>query len=63
LEKGISEGTIQERITPLMLEGMYGLHWKDYSDMKMQDGKFKYLLVKVKQMRIFKKDYIISFKI
>jgi len=38
------------RENPIKLTGKYNIKWKDYSDLKVKNGKFRYLLVKVKYM-------------
>ena len=44
-----SLGTIRGRESPIELAGEYEIHWKDYSDLKVKNGKFRYLLVKIKR--------------
>jgi hypothetical protein len=47
-KEGTSKGTMRGRENPVKLDGEYSLRWKDYSDLKRKNGKFRYLLVKVK---------------
>jgi len=36
------------RERPIKLNGEYIIHWEDYSDLGMQNGKFRYLLIEIK---------------
>jgi hypothetical protein len=40
-------GTKEGREQPLVLRGDYALHWRDYSDLDVGGGRFRYLLVPV----------------
>lgn len=42
-----SAGTKSGRSNSIKLEGRYMLNWKNYSEVKKQNGKFRYLLVKI----------------
>ena len=42
-----SEGTMIGGSESLLLKGNYMLNWNDYSDVEKQNGKFRYLLVKI----------------
>lgn len=44
--KEASEGTIDGRASPLVLNNLYKLNWKNYSE--TESSKFKYLLLEVK---------------
>ena len=46
-KEGTSEGTMSGRSESIILKGRYMLNWNDYSDVKKQNGKFRYLLVKI----------------
>jgi len=46
-KEGTSEGTMSGRSESIILKGKYMLNWNDYSDMKKQNGTFRYLLVKI----------------
>lgn len=46
--EGTSTGTMRGRESPIKLTGEYNIHWKDYSDLKRKNGKFRYVCVKVK---------------
>lgn len=46
-KKGTSEGTKSGRSESIILKEKYMLNWNDYSDMKKQNGEFRYLLVEV----------------
>ena len=43
-----SKGTMRGRGNPIKSAGEYSIRWKDYSDLKRENGKFRCLLVKVK---------------
>ena len=47
-KEGTSKGTMRGRESPIKLAGKYSIRWKDYSDLKRQNGMFRYLLVRVK---------------
>ena len=47
-KEGTSMGTMRGRENPIKLTGEYNIHWKDYSDLKRKNGKFRYTYVKVK---------------
>lgn len=47
--EGTSTGTMRGRESPIKLTGEYNIHWKDYSDLKRKNGKFRYVCVKVKK--------------
>jgi len=49
-KEGTSIGTMKGRENPIKLTGKYNIKWKDYSDLKVKNGKFRYLLVEVKYM-------------
>lgn len=45
---GASKGTMRSREEVILLKGVYGLNWQDYSEPdKASYGKFRYLLVKI----------------
>ena len=46
-KKGTPKGTKSGRSDSLILKGKYTLNWNDYSDVEKQNGKFRYLLVKI----------------
>jgi len=46
-KEGTSEGTMSGRNESIILKGKYMLNWNDYSDVVKQNGKFRYLLVKI----------------
>jgi len=47
--EGTSTGTMRGRESPIKLTGEYNIRWKDYSDLKRKNGKFRYVCVKVKK--------------
>ncbi len=51
-KEGTSKGTMRGREESIRLTGEYTLRWKDYSDLKRKNGRFRYLLVKVKHGNI-----------
>lgn len=48
-KKGTSTGTMRGRESPIELTGEYNIRWKDFSDLKIGNGKFRYVCVKVKR--------------
>jgi hypothetical protein len=46
-KEGTSEGTMSGRSESILLKKKYMLNWNDYSDVGEQNGKFRYLLVKI----------------
>lgn len=47
-KEGTSKGTMSGRAEPIILKDKYILNWKDYSHLEKQNGKFRYLLIRVK---------------
>lgn len=45
--KRASEGTTKKREQPLSLSGSYELHWEDYFEHSVVNGKFRYLAVRI----------------
>ena len=44
----VSRGTVQDRESPIELEGYYSLRWREYSDLPVEPGgRFRYLAVSV----------------
>jgi hypothetical protein len=43
----LSAGTIKGREKELQLRGEYEIRWKDYSNLDIKFGAFKYALIKV----------------
>ncbi len=46
-KEGTSKGTMSGRSESIILKRGYMLNWNDYSDVAKQNGKFRYLLVKI----------------
>ncbi len=46
-KEGTSGGTMSGRSESIILKGGYMLNWNNYSDVEKQNGKFRYLLVKI----------------
>jgi len=46
-KKEASKGTINKRDKIIRLRKSYELSWRDYSNIKKQNGRFRYLTVKV----------------
>jgi len=49
MERRSPKGTISEREKPIILRRSYRLNWKNYSDIKFENGTFKYLLIKIER--------------
>jgi len=47
-KKEASNGTKGGRIEEIKLRGSYAIEWKEYSDLEVENGKFRYLLTEVK---------------
>lgn len=46
---GTARGTIKGREEPIILKRAHKLSWKNYSNLGVENGTFKYLLVRIKQ--------------
>ncbi len=46
-KESTSKGTMKGREEPITLKRSYKLNWRDYSNLGVKNGIFKYLLVKV----------------
>jgi len=49
-KEGAGEGTMKGREEPIILRGRYRVSWQDYSNLRVKNGLFKYLVIKINKL-------------